>query len=546
MRQCWRTPRSRPRRGPYKFVAGGAAPGTYNPARVLLPRLLLLLCLAVGIGAVGYAVTAHVREVEGSVARVEERELRAELRERGRRLAADLDARLRAVAPTASYDADGNLLRPAPPAEASPFPAPIPFPKGAIEALLADAPKGPGRALALVRKATATGDPALLDEALTQDPLGDLGYLVRLEAFRLRGLAPDADWIDDVSALLGGRSDAFGHLLLASAGVGPRVGREERARLAALRPRPGVFVESGSAGRVTEEESRLVLRRAAIGDTGAGPVPEPLPDPFAGVVLRGAVDARAITARLASERRRLYALYGLAAAFLVIGTAYAYVAIGRAERLARAKSDFVSNITHELKTPLANIRLYGESLRDGRAPKEWVQTILDEAERLDVLVEGLLHVARGPRLKFERVDPRALLAEAEARWRPRLEREGFSLQVAVAELPAVKGDREALLRALGNLLDNARKYGAGHVELSGAAENGSVRLTVRDRGPGIPAADRERVLKPFVRLNSDAPGAGLGLSLAVSCMEAHGGSIEIGEGAGGGAAVSLVLPAEAR
>ena len=195
---------------------------------MLLPRLLLLLCLAVGLAAVGYAAAAHVREVEGSVARVEERELRAELRERGRQLAADLDARLRAAAPTALYDAHGNLLRPAPPAEASPFPAPIPFPKGAIDALLADAPKGPGRALALVRKATATQDPVLLDEALEEDPLGDLGYLVRLEAFRLRGVAPDADWIDDVSALLDGPSDALGRFLLASAGAAP--GGEECAR----------------------------------------------------------------------------------------------------------------------------------------------------------------------------------------------------------------------------------------------------------------------------------------------------------------------------
>ncbi|MCK6458643.1 MAG: sensor histidine kinase, partial [Planctomycetes bacterium] len=87
--------------------------------------------------------------------------------------------------------------------------------------------------------------------------------------------------------------------------------------------------------------------------------------------------------------------------------------------------------------------------------------------------------------------------------------------------------------------------GGGSVELSGAAENGSVRLTVRDRGPGIPAADRARVLEPFVRLSPDGPGAGLGLSLAVSCMEAHGGRVEIGGGEGGGADVSLVLPAEA-
>lgn len=504
-----------------------------------LPRLLLLLCLLVGLLAIAYAAAAHVREAEASVARVEERDVRADLRERGRRLAADLERALAAAPPAAVYDAEGNLLRPRPPATASSFPAPIPFPDGAIDALLEGAPKGPGRALALLRKGTATKDPALLDEAVAEDALGDLSYLARLEAFRLRGLPPDEAWRDDVSALLGGPSDALGLYLLAEAGVAPGIGREERARLAALRPRKGVSVEGGFVHLFGED---LVLRRVALLDLGHGPLPEPLPDPFGSVVLRGAVDSRAVSLRAGSERRRLYALYGLAAGILVLGTAYAYVAIGRAARLARAKSDFVANITHELKTPLANIRLYGESLRDGRAPPEWVGTILDEAARLDALVEGLLHVARGPRLSFERIDPRALLAEAEARWRARL---GPSLVVAVPELPFVRGDREALLRALGNLLDNARKYGGGSVELSGAAENGSVRLTVRDRGPGIPAADRARVLEPFVRLSPDGPGAGLGLSLAVSCMEAHGGRVEIGEGAGGGAAVSLVLPAEA-
>ncbi|MFI5403386.1 MAG: hypothetical protein ACHQ1G_10645, partial [Planctomycetota bacterium] len=88
---------------------------------MLLPRLLLLLCLAVGLLAVAYAAAAHVREASASAERVLERELRADLRERGQRLAADLDARLRATAPVALYDAEGDLLRPAPPAEASPF-----------------------------------------------------------------------------------------------------------------------------------------------------------------------------------------------------------------------------------------------------------------------------------------------------------------------------------------------------------------------------------------------------------------------------------------
>lgn len=117
-----------------------------------VPRLLLLLCLGVGLLAIAYAAAAHLREAEGSVARTEEREVRADLRERGRRLAEVLERELERAEPYARYDAEGNLLRPRPPAAASPFPAPIPFPDGAIDALLSDAPRGTGRSSSTPRR----------------------------------------------------------------------------------------------------------------------------------------------------------------------------------------------------------------------------------------------------------------------------------------------------------------------------------------------------------------------------------------------------------
>ena len=274
---------------------------------------------------------------------------------------------------------------------------------------------------------------------------------------------------------------------------------------------------------------------------------EALPEPFEAVVLRGAVPPQALSAR---ERLESAALYGLAALLLCVGTAYAFLAIGRAHRLARDKGDFVANVTHELKTPLANIRLFAESLKEGRVREadraEFLATILEEAARLDTLVEGLLHAARGVRLALATVDPRAVLERTAAQWRPRLEGEGFAFTVDAPALPAVRADADALQRALGNLLDNARKYGGAdrRIALSGEARNGCVRLAVRDRGPGIPVADRERVLQPFARLESAdrkaTPGTGLGLSLVKACMEAHGGRVEIGGGPG--AEITLVLP----
>ncbi|MHC4407818.1 MAG: sensor histidine kinase, partial [Planctomycetota bacterium] len=164
-------------------------------------------------------------------------------------------------------------------------------------------------------------------------------------------------------------------------------------------------------------------------------------------------------------------------------------------------------------------------------------------------VEGLLHAARGPRMRMETLDPASLLAESGARWERRLARAGFALQTKVDALPDVRGDRESLLRALDNLIDNARKYGQQdkRILLAGSAANGQVRLAVRDHGSGIPVGDRERVLSPFTRLESadrkETPGTGLGLSLVVSTMEAHGGRVEVGKAPGGGAEITLVLPA---
>jgi len=247
-------------------------------------------------------------------------------------------------------------------------------------------------------------------------------------------------------------------------------------------------------------------------------------------------------------------LYGGAGLVLLIGTAYALVAMSRAERLARAKSEFVANVTHELKTPLANIRLYAESLREGRVREEdrgeFVGTIIEESGRLDALVEGLLHAARGARLEMGPVDGARLLREAGERWRARLEREGFDLSITAPETPPLRGDAESLRRALDNLIDNARKYGAAdrRIELTASAEDREVRLAVRDHGPGIPASERTRVLRPFHRLEradrKETAGAGLGLSLVVATMEAHGGRVEIKGAFEGGARVSLVLPVE--
>jgi len=503
------------------------------------------------------AASAQLRDLEDSLRESERRNLMTELREQARERARELHLQLGEGPPLAIYSSDGELLRPAPPGEVRAFEPPdqsvalVHLERGKIEEAWRAARTSEER----VRVLLAKGDPASLIQALAEPSLQgtDLKVMTRLQLYVVQKRPPSKDWIDDTSALLGGPSDGFARAILQQAGVAPVGTPLQRHMLARLQPRPGiVFPDGGFLYKATLANDRLELRRWRRSDFGAGNLAVALPAPFATVKVLGRVEEAQVHAQAQERKPRIILIYAGAALLLIVGTVYAFLAIGRAFRLTTEKSDFVANVTHELKTPLANIRLYAETLRAGRVrpgdEPEFLDTILDEGRRLESLVEGLLHASRGPRLSMASLEPISLLHEAEMRWRPRLEQEGFVFSVETQDLPSVHGDRGALLRAIDNLLDNARKYSRDdkRVNLTGAASNGEVRIVVRDHGIGIPVADRERVLRPFARLESadrkETEGTGLGLSLVVSTMESHGGRIELGRVAGGGTEATLILP----
>ncbi len=521
---------------------------------------VLVLCGAIGLAVVAFAALSHLDAARRSVERRVRSETTQALREEGYRLARDLLAAL-ATAPVARFDKDGALVRPAPPAHAQRFESPT----GSITVLylerdperaLRHAVNSAERALAKLHLARRDRSARHLQDALAEKSLRgtELALQARLEGFRWEDNAPDEAWQDDVSALLGGPQDRFARALLRHANVAPGTPRHERERLVRMRPREGLFVESRVLMRGIKRDAGWEVRSLPLPERlqEEGVMRAALPDPLEFLELRGTLDRALLRRMLRDENRSVVLMYAGAAVFLLIGIGYALLALRRANRLAVAKQDFLANVTHELKTPLANVRLYAESLQQGRVAasdqKEFLATILEETGRLDGLVEGLLHVARGPSLHFAPLDCQALLVETASRWEPRLARAGFTLALDAPALPTVRGDKEALQRALSNLLDNSRKYARDNprIELTGAASNGSVRLTVRDHGPGIPVAHREEVLRPFARLESadrkETEGVGLGLSLVVACMEAHGGRVEWG--GGGGAAVTLVLPVD--
>lgn len=226
--------------------------------------------------------------------------------------------------------------------------------------------------------------------------------------------------------------------------------------------------------------------------------------------------------------------------------------------LVQEKSSFVSNVTHELKTPIAVVKLAVETLemKRFRGPEEegkYLRTIMREADRLAQLVDNILDFSRleaGKKmLRMGPVGVSDLVASTLESFRLRLEDAGFQLDVDVPEdLPLVRADGIALQHCLLNLLDNAVKYSRDRKEIRvfARARDGFVGISVADRGIGIEAEHQARIFDKFVRVESGlvhtVKGAGLGLSLVDQIIRAHYGRVEVASTPGEGSIFTLLVP----
>jgi signal transduction histidine kinase len=249
---------------------------------------------------------------------------------------------------------------------------------------------------------------------------------------------------------------------------------------------------------------------------------------------------------------------GLMGLVILLATIFGLRYTIRQIELAQLKAGFVSNVTHELKTPIAIIRLAVESLEMRRVstPEEankFLAMISRETTRLSTLVEKILEFARleaGQRVfQFEEVDMAQIVRAAVDSLRPQLEHQEFSLTVDLPDsLPPVNGDAIALSQCVLNLIDNAIKYSRERKEIRIVAgvRDDEVTVAVSDRGIGIAAGDQKKIFEKFVRLENglvhDVKGAGLGLSLVAQILRAHDGRIEVESVAGEGSTFTLVLP----
>jgi two-component system, OmpR family, phosphate regulon sensor histidine kinase PhoR len=232
--------------------------------------------------------------------------------------------------------------------------------------------------------------------------------------------------------------------------------------------------------------------------------------------------------------------------------------IGDHKALQKRNAEFVSSVSHEMKTPLAGIKAYVELLADGEAEdaetrEEFLEVISSQADRLQRLVENLLNIARieAGVVKVSKAHQslNELLEEALHVVQPSAEAKGIELKAELSPLYlGVLADRDMLLQAAINLLSNAIKYtpAGGKVALRSRFDDNDVRFEVQDTGVGLSAEDCQRVFEKFYRAEKNkqmAPGTGLGLALAKHIVEdVHRGRLSVQSTLGEGSTFAIVLP----
>jgi len=253
-------------------------------------------------------------------------------------------------------------------------------------------------------------------------------------------------------------------------------------------------------------------------------------------------DASALQEQAEKQRTLGPTLIVLSASTIAVGLIVVWLGVMAERRASRLKSDFIANVSHELKTPLSLIRMFGEMIATGRhrsnATKDYGAIITRESDRLGHLIDNVLDFSRLERGKasyrFAQGDLGEVVERALDVCRYRIDKENLRLEVAIEpHLPMVRMDENALTLVALNLIDNAIKYGAegGLVEVTVARRPGQVALRVADRGPGVPREEWPRLFERFYRARSardkNVRGSGIGLSLVKAIVAAHGGRIEI-------------------
>ncbi len=439
-----------------------------------------------------------------------------------------------------------------------------------LRALAADADPQTRRAATLVRR-TFTADPA--SGTVILDGEGD-AQLAAWLAQHLDAL-PDREPFAVLRGALASETRMF---VLTAPQKGRILGYEVEAR--ALAPfieaavdRDALLPPALGRGGVKNNRLTVVVRDAAdrelwrrgAGWSGGLRVQLPFGRAYSGVLegftaeveIDPAAAPELVIGGLPGSRLPLVlALLGLAAGLLLV----AVFQLRRERALERLRAEFVASASHELRTPITQIRMFAETLRLGRVRSEeerqqYLEIIDRESQRLGHLVENLLQFSRfgrgTPSLTLETREVAPLVEETVESFRPMAAGAGAHIRTSLAPRLQARVDAEALRHVLLNLLDNAVKYGphGQAIVVTLEAADGALRLAVEDEGPGIPADERERIFERFHRLERDRgsaiAGTGLGLAVVRELVERQGGRCAVESGRGGGSRMVVVLPSAA-
>jgi two-component system phosphate regulon sensor histidine kinase PhoR len=285
----------------------------------------------------------------------------------------------------------------------------------------------------------------------------------------------------------------------------------------------------------------------------------PLGDPFPRLRLQLPASYDALAGEEFQTRERfLWAALALVLVVTFFAGFLSWTDMRREIASAKVRTEFVESVTHELRTPLASIRMFAETLRhrapaDGQLHAECLDTIIGESERLARLVDNVLDFSRIEQgRKIYRLAPVELSRVVEAvvrTMRYPLERKHFSLEVMVnPDLPAIAADADSLEQAILNLLSNAVKYSgeAREIRLTVDRDGDDAVIRVQDKGVGIAPEEHRRIFERFYRApapaSGETTGAGLGLTLVEHIARAHGGSVTVESAPGRGSTFSIRLP----
>jgi signal transduction histidine kinase len=345
----------------------------------------------------------------------------------------------------------------------------------------------------------------------------------------------------DVSAVAFWTDDPFAAVVVRRPFAGEILDGSDARDLTHALVGPGGLVLSGQPTAADSPASTYAIRSAAF-------------------PLRLTVSLRDPAATVASVRTQqtfYLGILGIVAALLAFGGYFTVRTLRTELAVAQMKSDFVSTVSHEFRSPLAGISQLAEILRDGRVAddtrrNEYYEMIAAETSRLRRLVENVLDFSRmedgRKQYRFEPLEPAVWLRELTEDFQAQIAASGFQVETSIpSTLPTIVADRETLTTAVQNLLDNAVKYSPTikRISIAAVSDDDTVSISVSDRGVGIAEEDRPRIFEKFYRgggrLARQVKGVGLGLNLVHHIVGAHGGTIAVDSTEGVGTTFTIRL-----